>query len=81
MHLTPKEFELLRYLVKHANRVLRHQEILRAVWGPDYGDELEYLRAFVKQLRKKIEPEPAKPKYLLTEPWVGYRFVGPKESS
>jgi two-component system, OmpR family, KDP operon response regulator KdpE len=80
MHLTPKEFDLLRYLVRHSNRILRHQEILRGVWGPAYGDELEYLRAFVKQLRKKIESTPAKPKYLLTEPWVGYRFVSPKES-
>src|SRR5271157_2602796 len=78
MHLTPKEYELLRYLVEHPNRVLGHREILQAVWGPDYGDEVEYLRAFVKQLRKKLEPEPAKPQYLLTEPWVGYRFAYPK---
>jgi len=80
-HLTPKEFDLMRYLVEHPNRVLPHREILRAVWGPDYGEEVEYLRAFVKQLRKKIEPEPANPKCLLTEPWVGYRFVPPDESS
>jgi len=78
--LTPREFDLMRFLVEHANQVVRHREILRAVWGPDHGDEVEYVRAFVKQLRKKIEPEPAHPKYLLTEPWVGYRLVCPKES-
>jgi two-component system KDP operon response regulator KdpE len=75
MRLTPREFDLMRYLVDHSNQVVRHREILRAVWGPDHGDEIEYVRAFVKQLRKKIEPEPAHPKYLLTEPWVGYRLV------
>ena len=80
MRLTPREFDLMRFLVEHANQVVRHREILRAVWGPDHGDEVEYVRAFVKQLRKKIEPEPAHPKYLLTEPWVGYRLVCPKES-
>ncbi len=81
MHLTPKEYELMRYLVEHPNRVLGHREILQAVWGPDYGDEVEYLRAFVKQLRKKLEPEPANPQYLLTEHWVGYRFAYPKNQS
>lgn len=74
VHLTPKEFLLLRYLVAHPNKTIAHRELLQAVWGPDYGHELEYLRVFVNQLRKKIEPNPAKPKYLLTEPWVGYRF-------
>jgi two-component system, OmpR family, KDP operon response regulator KdpE len=74
VRLTPKEFDLLRYLVTHANKVIAHRELLQAVWGPDYGDEAEYLRVFVNQLRKKIEPQPAKPRYLLTEPWVGYRF-------
>jgi two-component system KDP operon response regulator KdpE len=73
-HLTPKEFDLLRYLAKHPNKIIRHRDILQAVWGPDYGGELEYLRAFVRHLRRKIEPEPANPRYLLTEPWVGYRF-------
>jgi len=53
-----------------------HREILQAVWGPDYGDEPEYLRVFINQLRKKIEVNPGKPKYILTEPWVGYRFAG-----
>ena len=68
--LTPKEFDLLVYLVSHANRVISHRELLQAVWGPDYGEETEYLRVFINQLRKKIEPQPSKPSYLLTEPWV-----------
>ena len=72
--LTPKEFDLLAYLVSHANRVISHRELLQAVWGPDYGEEIEYLRVFINQLRKKIEPLPPKPTYLLTVPWVGYRF-------
>jgi two-component system, OmpR family, KDP operon response regulator KdpE len=74
LHLTPKEFELLRYLVTHANKVLSHRELLQAVWGPDYGDQVDYLRVIVNQLRKKIETKPASPAYLLTEPWVGYRL-------
>jgi two-component system, OmpR family, KDP operon response regulator KdpE len=78
VRLTPKEFDLLRYLVAHTNRTVPHRELLQAVWGPEYGDELEYLRVFVNQLRKKIEPRPAKPQYLLTEPWVGYRFCLPE---
>jgi two-component system KDP operon response regulator KdpE len=78
--LTPKEFELLRYLVSHANKVLSHRELLQAVWGPDYGDQVDYLRVFVNQLRKKIEKNPANPTFLLTEPWVGYRFQLPSES-
>ena len=80
VRLTPKEFDLLRYLVHHANRAIPHRELLQAVWGPDYGDEVEYLRVFVKQLRRKIEPKPDKPRYLLTEPWVGYRFHLPEPS-
>jgi two-component system, OmpR family, KDP operon response regulator KdpE len=72
--LTPAEFELLHYFVTHPNSVLPHDKILQAVWGPDYGDEVEYLRVFVNQLRKKIEPDPAKPQYILTAPWLGYRF-------
>jgi two-component system KDP operon response regulator KdpE len=74
VRLTPKEFDLLRYLVAHPNKAIAHRELLQAVWGPDYGDEVEYLRVFVNQLRKKIEPQPAKPRYLVTEPWVGYRL-------
>jgi two-component system KDP operon response regulator KdpE len=75
VRLTPKEFDLLRYLVAHAGRPVPHRELLQAVWGPDYGDETEYLRVFINQLRKKIEPDPSKPRYVLTEPWVGYRFA------
>jgi two-component system KDP operon response regulator KdpE len=76
VRLTPKEFEMLRYLVAHTGRPVTHRELLQAVWGPDYGDEPEYLRVFINQLRKKIEINPGKPKYVLTEPWVGYRFAG-----
>jgi two-component system, OmpR family, KDP operon response regulator KdpE len=73
--LTPKEFELLRYLVAHANKVISHRELLQAVWGPDYGDEVDYLRVAVNQLRKKIEPKPSEPASIVTEPWVGYRLA------
>lgn len=79
VRLTPKEFELLRYLVTHANKVLTHRELLQAVWGPDYGDQVDYLRVVVNQLRKKIEAKPSSPAHLLTEPWVGYRFSLPSE--
>jgi two-component system KDP operon response regulator KdpE len=78
VHLTPKEFELLQYLANHPNKIVPHRELLRAVWGPDYGNELGHLRAYMKQLRKKIELQPGKPKYLLTEPWVGYRLRVPE---
>jgi two-component system KDP operon response regulator KdpE len=73
--LTPTEFELLHYFVTHANSVLPHDKILQAVWGPDYGEEVEYLRVYVNQLRKKIEPDPTCPRYILTVPWLGYRFA------
>ncbi|MBZ5611460.1 MAG: response regulator transcription factor [Acidobacteriia bacterium] len=72
--LTPTELDLLHYFVTHPNEALPHDRILQAVWGPEYGDEVEYLRVFVNQLRKKIEPDPARPRYILTEPWLGYRF-------
>ena len=78
VHLTPKEFELLRELVTNAGKPVSHRRLLQAVWGPDYGDEVEYLRVFVNQLRKKIEPQPAEPRFLVTEPWVGYRFNLPQ---
>jgi two-component system, OmpR family, KDP operon response regulator KdpE len=81
VRLTPKEFELLRYLVAHANKVLTHRELLQSVWGPDYGDQVDYLRVVVNQLRKKIEAKPSSPEHLLTEPWVGYRLFLPTESS
>ena len=73
--LTPTELDLLHYFVTHPDSVLAHNQILQAVWGPDYGDEVEYLRVFVNQLRKKIEPDPARPCYIITEPWLGYRFA------
>ena len=79
VRLTPKEFELVRYLAAHANKVLSHRQLLQAVWGPDYGDQVDYLRVVVNQLRKKIELVPANPAYLLTEPWVGYRLVVPAQ--
>jgi two-component system KDP operon response regulator KdpE len=74
VHLTPKEFDLLVYFLRHAGKVLTHRTLLAAVWGGDYTEQSEYLRVFVGQLRKKIEPEPASPQYILTEPWIGYRF-------
>jgi two-component system KDP operon response regulator KdpE len=74
VRLTPKEFELLRFLASNANQVLPHRRLLQSVWGPEYGDEVEYLRVFINQLRKKIEKNPSQPKFLLTEPWVGYRL-------
>jgi two-component system, OmpR family, KDP operon response regulator KdpE len=79
-HLTPKELDLLRYLTQHANEAVSHRELLQAVWGPDYGDQVDYLRVFIKNLRKKIEANPEHPEYIQTEPWVGYRFNGSIES-
>jgi len=75
IRLTPKEFELLRYLIANANIPISHAEVLRAVWGPDHGEDIQCLRVVVNQLRKKIEPNPSQPRYIVTEPWVGYRFV------
>jgi two-component system, OmpR family, KDP operon response regulator KdpE len=74
IRLTSKEFDLLSYLAAHANKTITHRELLQEVWGPGYGGEHEYLRVFVNRLRKKIEPSPSSPRYLLTEPWVGYRL-------
>jgi two-component system, OmpR family, KDP operon response regulator KdpE len=74
IRLTPKEFELLAFLARHAGKVVTHRALLAAVWGPNNTEQPEYLRVFVGQLRKKIEPDSSSPKYLLTEPWVGYRF-------
>jgi DNA-binding response OmpR family regulator len=79
VHLTPKEFQLLRHLVLNVGKPLTHRRLLQAVWGPDYGDEPEYLRVMINQLRKKLESDPARPKLILTEPWVGYRFQAPRE--
>jgi two-component system, OmpR family, KDP operon response regulator KdpE len=74
LKLTPKEFDLLIYLARHPRRVIPHRTLLAAVWGDVFTQQPEYLRVFVGQLRKKIEPDPANPRYLLTERWVGYRF-------
>jgi two-component system KDP operon response regulator KdpE len=74
VHLTPKEYDLLVHFVRHAGKVLTHRTLLGAVWGGNYTEQGEYLRVFVGQLRKKIEPNPSAPRYILTEPWVGYRF-------
>ena len=79
VRLTPKEFELLRQLVTNKGKTLTHRWLLQTVWGPDYGEEMESLRVLVNQLRKKIEPNPRSPRYLVTEPWVGYRFEVPEE--
>ena len=75
VRLTPKEFELLTYLAQHPGRVLTHRTILKAIWGPHATDQPEHLRVLVGSLRKKIELNPSSPKYILTEPWVGYRFA------
>src|SRR5262249_47137940 len=77
LRLTPKEFELLHYLMARPGLPLAHAKLLRAVWGPEYGGELEYLRTFVHQLRKKLEGDPSAPEYLLTELHFGYRFREP----
>lgn len=75
VHLTPKQFELLQYLMINAGRPIPHARLLRSVWGPEYGNELEYLRTFIRQIRMKIEDDPANPVYLLTDSHIGYRFV------
>jgi two-component system, OmpR family, KDP operon response regulator KdpE len=74
VHLTPKEYDLMVYLLRHPGKVLTHHALLGAVWGGDYTEQMEYLRVFIGQLRKKIEVDPANPRYILTEPWIGYRF-------
>ena len=77
--LTPTEYRLVAYLTSNANRVIIHRELLRAVWGPEYGDETEYLRVYVRYLRQKLEPDPSAPRYLLTQPGAGYMFYQPDE--
>ena len=74
VHLTPKEFDLLVYFLKHSGKVLTHRTLLAAIWGGNYIEQNEYLRVFVGNLRKKLEPDPTRPRYILTEPWIGYRF-------
>jgi two-component system KDP operon response regulator KdpE len=75
VHLTPHEFRILRLLAENPGKLLTHRVILREVWGPSYGDESNYLHVYVSQLRRKLEPEPTRPRYLLTEPGAGYRLV------
>lgn len=74
IRFTPKEFDLLHYLATHPDVSISHRKLLQTIWGPDYGDEVEYLHVFVNQIRKKLEPNPGSPRYLVTEPRVGYRF-------
>ena len=74
IRLTPKEFDLFVYMARHPNRVITHRTLLEAVWGEASMEQPEYLRVFMGQLRKKLEPDPSAPRYLVTEPWVGYRF-------
>jgi two-component system KDP operon response regulator KdpE len=77
IHLSPTEFNLLAFMMKNLDVPLAHAKLLRTIWGPEYGGELEYLRTYVRMLRKKIENDPAQPEYIVTEPWVGYRFRNP----
>ena len=75
VHLSPKEFELLVYFMRHPGKVLTHRNLLSAIWGGNCVEQTEYLRVFIRHLRKKLEPDPNRPRYILTEPWIGYRFV------
>src|ERR1035441_742697 len=79
VHLTPKEFELLAFLMQHRDIPVTHARLLRAVWGSEYGNEPDYVRSYIKALRKKIEDDPGRPAYILTEPWVGYRLRDPND--
>jgi two-component system KDP operon response regulator KdpE len=78
VHLTPKEFDLLYCLMSHAGKPLTHARLLTSVWGTEYGDEVEYLRTFVRQMRQKLEDDPSSPEYILTDPYIGYRFKQPE---
>jgi len=79
VHLTPKEFDVLRLLVTQPGRPVTHRKMLQIVWGPEYGEETEPVRVVIKQLRHKIEKDPARPRYILTEPWIGYKFQLPTD--
>jgi two-component system, OmpR family, KDP operon response regulator KdpE len=81
VHLAPKEFDVLKQLMMQQGKPVTHRRLLQTVWGPEYGEETENLRVVINQLRKKIEKDPAHPKYILTEPWIGYRFQPPKGSA
>lgn len=78
--LTPKEYDLLKYLVEHAGKVLTHRMLLQEVWGPAYAEQAQYLRVFVGQLRKKLEKDPTRPRFIITDPGVGYRFFAEQDS-
>jgi two-component system KDP operon response regulator KdpE len=78
VHLTPKEFEVLKLLIANQGKPVTHRRLLQVAWGPDYGEETDNLRVVINQLRKKIESNPTDPAYILTEPWVGYRFQVPR---
>jgi two-component system, OmpR family, KDP operon response regulator KdpE len=80
VHLTPKEFDVLRLLVTQQGRPVTHRKMLQIVWGPEYGEETEPLRVVIKQLRQKIEKDPAHPRYIMTEPWIGYKFQLPTDA-
>jgi two-component system, OmpR family, KDP operon response regulator KdpE len=80
IHLSPREFDLLAFMMKNSGFPLTHVKLLRSIWGPEYGGELEYLRSYVRMLRKKIESDPENPTYILTEPWIGYRFHDPSDT-
>jgi two-component system, OmpR family, KDP operon response regulator KdpE len=80
MRLPPKQYQLLRYFVSHRGESLSHRTLLQAIWGPDYGEETGLLQAVIMQIRKKIEPHPAQPRYIVTIPWFGYRFDSPLEN-
>jgi two-component system KDP operon response regulator KdpE len=79
IHLTPTEFDLLALLMRHQGVPVTHAKLLRTIWGPEYGTELDYLRSYVRNLRKKIEDDATRPQYILTEPWVGYQFRDPSD--
>jgi len=79
IHLTPTEFKLLTFLIRNAGKVMRHRELLQNVWGPQYDSEVNYLRIYIKHLRDKIEDDPANPRFILSEPRIGYRFVAGPE--
>jgi two-component system KDP operon response regulator KdpE len=80
VHLTPKEFDVLRLLVTQQGRPVTHRKMLQIVWGPEYGEETEPVRVVIKQLRQKIEKDPAHPRYIMTEPWIGYKFQLPTDT-
>lgn len=81
LHFSPIEFDLLQYLMRHPDIPIEHSKLLRAIWGPEYGHELEYLRTYIRLIRRKIEEDPAKPAYIITEPWQGYRFRDPSSAA